>query len=298
MKNKVLLLGGLCIDETLECTNLPKVGQDIMIHSKQTQLGGSCLNVATLLKRLNKEPLIYSAIGDKDYLDAFQLFTEESFDTTCLYREDGQTGSCTILVDETKERTFLTYRGIEGNFDEEHIPLELMEDVEWIYLSGIYLVYGLESQKIVPFLIRMIHQGKKIFFDLGSLVEQIEISLLKECVSLSSIIKGNDNEIKVLIDRLQLQHITNILDSTLRIIIRTMGKEGSITYLSENTLTVPSVDVSAIDTTGSGDAFVGAFIASMIDNLSIQECLEIATQYGSIATTYHGGRIPLNTKEA
>ncbi|MEG1462575.1 MAG: PfkB family carbohydrate kinase, partial [Anaerorhabdus sp.] len=70
------------------------------------------------------------------------------------------------------------------------------------------------------------------------------------------------------------------------------------TYLSENTLTVPSVDVSAIDTTGSGDAFVGAFIASMIDNLSIQECLEIATQYGSIATTHHGGRIPLNTKEA
>lgn len=293
MKNKVLLLGGICIDETLECTNLPKVGEDIIIHSKQVQLGGSCLNVATTLKRLVKEPLLYSAVGEKDYLDVVSLFNNENLSLSCIYSESGQTGSCTILVDQTKERTFMTYKGVEGNFDESHIPIEELENIEWIYLSGIYLVYELESQKIVPFLIRMIHQGKKIFFDLGSLVDQIEITLLQECLTLSSIIKGNEYEIDVLCQRFNLQHITNILDSTLRIIIKTMGKDGSMTYLSENILSTPSIDVNAIDTTGSGDAFVGAFIAGMIDNLTIQECLQIATQYGSTATTHTGGRLPL-----
>lgn len=297
MKQQVLLLGGCCIDEILECDHLPKAGDDILIKSKKVMLGGSCLNVATILKRLGKEPILYSALGQSIYSQYRADLIEEGFDCSCIYEVEGQTGTCTILIDSSKERTFLTYNGIEGQFNEDKIPLTVIDQIEWIYLSGIFLTYKDESQKIVPFLMRMIHQGKHIFFDLGSLVDQIEINLLKECIELSSIIKGNESEIDILVNRLHLGHITEILNTNLRIIIKTCGAQGSLTYLEKNSLSTPSVEVEPIDTTGSGDSFVGAFIASLLDNLSTQECLEIASKFGAIATTHAGGRIKLNEKK-
>lgn len=296
MKRHVLLLGGCCIDEILECDHLPRSGEDILIKSKQVQLGGSCLNVATVLKRCGKEPVIYSALGNSVYSQYKNELQTEGFDCRCIYELQGQTGTCTILIDSTKERTFLTYNGIEGHFNEDNIPLEVIEETDWIYLSGIFLTYKDESQKIVPFLMRMIHQGKHVLFDLGSLVDQIEINLLRECVECSSIIKGNEHEIEILIERLKLSHITDLLSPELRIIIKTCGAQGSITYLDKNILSIPSIDVEPIDTTGSGDSFVGAFISSIMDNLSTKESLEIASRFGALATTHPGGRLKLKEK--
>lgn len=296
MKRQVLLLGGCCIDEILECDHLPKSGEDILIKSKNTMLGGSCLNVATVLKRCGKEPIIYSAIGKDVYSKYLNELLTEGFDCSCIYEEVGQTGTCTILIDKTKERTFLTFNGIEGNFNEDKISQKVIEEIEWIYLSGIFLTYKDESQKIVPFLIRMVYQGKNVIFDLGSLVNQIEINLLKECVELSSVIKGNEMEIDILIKRLHLKHITELISKNLRIIIKTCGASGSITYLEKNTLTIPSVAVNPVDTTGSGDNFIGAFISGLIDNLTTRECLEIASKFGALATTHSGGRKKLTNK--
>jgi sugar/nucleoside kinase (ribokinase family) len=297
MKRQVLLLGGCCIDEILECDYLPSSGDDILIKSKKVMLGGSCLNVATVLKRLGKDPVLYSALDPNVYAQYILDLKDEGFDCSCLYEEQGQTGTCTILIDKTKERTFLTYNGIEGNFDENRIPQEIINEIDWIYLSGIFLTYKDESQKIVPFLLRMVHQGKHIIFDLGSLINQIEITLLKECVELSSIIKGNEYEINCLVRRLSIPHITNIIKDNLRVIIKTCGSEGSITYVENNILSIPSIEVEPIDTTGSGDSFVGAFISSLLDNLTTQECLEIASKFGALATRHPGGRIKLNEKK-
>lgn len=293
MKKNVLLLGGCCIDETLHCNTLPQSGDDILIQSKQVQLGGSCLNVATTLKRCHKNPILYSALGNNIFTQYRNNLIDEGFDTQCIFDIDGQTGTCTILVDSSKERTFLTYRGIEGTFIENIISDECVQSYDWVYLSGIYLVYGDESQKIVPFLMRMIHQGKKIFFDLGSLVDQIEINLLGECLSLSNIIKGNEAELTQLKKRFGLQSESELLNSHLSIVIKTLGKDGSITYLPDGPIVKPSVEVIAEDTTGSGDAFVGAFLSALCDELPIEQCLELASQHGALTTTHPGGRIKL-----
>lgn len=291
MKKNILLLGGCCIDETLYCDSLPQSGDDILIQSKQVQLGGSCLNVATTLKRSHKTPIIYSALGNNEYIQYKNSLIDEGFDTQCIFNVQGQTGTCTILVDSTKERTFLTHRGVEGTFIENNISNECIESFDWVYLSGIYLVYGDESQKIVPFLMRMIHQGKRIFFDLGSLVNQIEINLLSECLSLSHIIKGNKSELNQLKKRFGFQNEMEMLNSILTIIIKTLGKEGSITYLPDGPIVKSSIEIVAQDSTGSGDAFVGGFLSALCDDLPIDQCLDMATQYGALATTHSGGRI-------
>ncbi len=40
----------------------------------------------------------------------------------------------------------------------------------------------------------------------------------------------------------------------------TIGKEGTMLHINEETIVVPSIHVKVVDTTGAGDAFVGAVL--------------------------------------
>ena len=50
----------------------------------------------------------------------------------------------------------------------------------------------------------------------------------------------------------------------------TLGKEGTLLGLAGKTYTIPSIPVKPVDTTGAGDAFVGA-VLYQLDGLNIQD---------------------------
>jgi fructokinase len=51
-----------------------------------------------------------------------------------------------------------------------------------------------------------------------------------------------------------------LLKKTKAVFAITLGKDGTLLGLNGETYTVPSIDIKAIDTTGAGDAFVGAIL--------------------------------------
>jgi len=50
----------------------------------------------------------------------------------------------------------------------------------------------------------------------------------------------------------------------------TLGKEGTLLGLAGKTYIIPSIQVKPVDTTGAGDAFVGA-VLYQLDGLNIQD---------------------------
>jgi fructokinase len=51
-----------------------------------------------------------------------------------------------------------------------------------------------------------------------------------------------------------------LLQKTKAIFAITLGKEGTLLGLNGNLYTIPSITIQAVDTTGAGDAFVGAIL--------------------------------------
>ena len=51
-----------------------------------------------------------------------------------------------------------------------------------------------------------------------------------------------------------------LLEKTDAVFTITLGKEGTLLGYGESTVTIPSIPVKPIDTTGAGDAFVGAVL--------------------------------------
>jgi len=67
-----------------------------------------------------------------------------------------------------------------------------------------------------------------------------------------------------------------------------LGEKGCA-YIKNNSVEIMNTDtVKAIDTTGAGDAFVGAFSFALASKLDIEDCLKLALQKATDSVTKKG----------
>jgi ribokinase len=77
----------------------------------------------------------------------------------------------------------------------------------------------------------------------------------------------------------------------------TLGKRGVLALIDGQPLTVPGRAVTAIDTTGAGDCFVGAVAAQLAAGSSIRDALAYANAAASICVQRMGAAPSMPTKE-
>jgi ribokinase len=81
-------------------------------------------------------------------------------------------------------------------------------------------------------------------------------------------------------------------------IILTLGAEGCRRISADETLDVPGFKVDAIDTTGAGDCFAGAYLASKFRNSPVLDGLHFANAAAAIATLSFGAQASMPTSDA
>ncbi|MCP4399085.1 MAG: ribokinase [bacterium] len=77
----------------------------------------------------------------------------------------------------------------------------------------------------------------------------------------------------------------------------TDGTSGSWALTPEGIIHQKAFQVEAVDTTGCGDVFHGAYAAGLLEGMGLVECLEFAAWMSSIAACQMGGRRALPTRK-
>jgi ribokinase len=77
----------------------------------------------------------------------------------------------------------------------------------------------------------------------------------------------------------------------------TVGKEGAVFSDGESTEHLPAPKVDVVDTTGAGDAFVGALAASLAREDSLKDAVAYAVRAGAAAVTSEGAQGALPTTD-
>ena len=72
--------------------------------------------------------------------------------------------------------------------------------------------------------------------------------------------------------------------------IITLGSKGSATLVDDQVHTVPSFDVTVEDTTGAGDAYLGALVTEFAAERPLEEAMIVASAAGALATTKPGAQ--------
>jgi ribokinase len=81
-----------------------------------------------------------------------------------------------------------------------------------------------------------------------------------------------------------------------RTVIATLGPEGAVAATDSQVIRVPSLPVTAVDTTGAGDTFCGVLAAFLDEGADLRSAMAKAAIAGSLAVTKAGAQPSFPTR--
>ena len=279
---KVLCIGGVAYDITLPVENFPVENKKVKIDNIVTCGGGSASNVAYLLSKWNIDTFFAGVVGNDYYGNLIkEEFNSVKVNTKYLeIKEDISTPiSFIISSKENKTRTIITARN--------DIKLEsklVKENFDIIYMDGHEEEFSKKAISSSPNAIKVIDAGR-------CCEETISLCRLSDYIICSLDFAEDYANLNVDFDNLDsLVDIYEILHDNFKgKIIITLGEYGSFTELNGYKL-VPGLSVDAVDTSGAGDIYHGAFVYGLINNYDLIKNMKISNIAAGLSTLKIGGR--------
>lgn len=244
-----------------------ELGQKIPISDIYESLGGNAYNIAYGLTLLQISSALIASVGN-DELSQYIVNTiaESHINTDHIdISEDSGINQSTILS-LSGERVVLSYH-TPKNYNSIQIP-----EADWLYITS--LSHGCE-----PLLESVIAENipHRIAFNPGSYLLKNHLDLIHNLIPKIEIIFVNKEEAQYIINNFEEESIPNLIQAIhilgIPIIVLTDGNNGAYVSTENTILYLPSRSVTVAETTGAGDAFAAAFLASFIQSDNISQSL-------------------------
>lgn len=275
----------------------PKPGQEELADRMDTCVGGGAAIFALGLGKLGLTPVFQGSIG-KDCYGAFirKEFQKGNVDDSLLrVSRKNKTGISLSFSNET-DRSFLTYRGTNGEINLEEIDRNQVGQARHIHMTGY------EGWKNHREYLKLLKSVKKledvtVSFDVGwdasgqwyeglyELFPQIDILFMNETEAIHYGRKGTARE------------AIGDFAAYGKIAVAKLGKKGSLACFGGKFYQAPSYKVKAVDTTGAGDSFNAGFMYGYLKGKSLGECLDIGNACGALSVTAYGGYTAFPTEK-
>jgi len=262
------------------------------VEIDQTVSGGSVANSIVGLSQLgNKVGFIGKINNDslgKKYEDG--LLKEN---VKFLYERKDElisTGSCLILITPDSERTMCTYLGIAGKISDQDISIQDIKNSDIVFLEG-YLWDQGDPKKAFD---KAILNSKTNSMSLSDIfcVERHKKDFLELVINKLDIIFANEQEILSLISSSNFNEAINFGKEIKKNLVITRGNKGATAiYQGEVFECKAKKNLNVKDLTGAGDLFAAGYLHGIINNLSINECLDKGTELSSKIIQKIGARI-------
>ena len=282
MKPKICVVGSANIDQVSYVKRTPNDGETVFGDSYQMGFGGKGANQAVMAGILGAEVYVITCLGSDVYRDmTIENFKNNDVITDYIQTVDGSSGVAPIWVDESGQNRIIVIPGANDSIDgslaiealkkigkpdvlvgQFEIPMNVNEQVfSYAYKNGVETVLNpAPANKPTDILL----QNTSWFIPNEIEFEEIYGDIF------------NENNLLLFAKNVD----TNV--------VVTLGEKGCA-YIENNSVKIIKADsVKAIDTTGAGDAFVGAFSFALASKLDIEECLKLALKKATDSVTKKG----------
>ncbi|OIS58392.1 ribokinase [Staphylococcus equorum] len=297
MTNKVVIIGSTNVDKILNVDRFVKPGETLHLQNAQKIYGGGKgANQALATARSNAQTTFISKIGtegDADFM--LEDFEEAHMNTDYIMTTDtAQTGQAFITIDANGQNTILVYGGanMELNDTDVYKAADAIAEAD-------YIIAQLEVP--VPAIISAFKIAREN--NVTTILNPAPASeLSKDLLTLTDIIVPNETEAELLsgiavTDRASMhQNAEYFLSLGMKVVIITLGEQGTYYATANSAGLIPSFKVKAIDTTAAGDTFIGAFASRLnMTDFNIEESITYANKAASLTVQVEGAQksIPL-----
>lgn len=232
--------------------------------------GGAPTNVAAAISALGGDVLLAAKVGDDPFgqqlTDVMKDFGVAT--TYIVHDKEHFTTFAFVSLLEDGERDFVFNRGADGQLSEADIENIDLDECSIIHFgSATAFLPGPLQQAYTSLLKKALVKNILISFDPNyrhllfknntqSFIDQ-SWNFIKQC----HFFKVSDEEAKLITGCSSVNDAAlALMENTQATFAITLGKEGTLLVNNKTKITVESIPVKPIDTTGAGDAFVGAVL--------------------------------------
>ena len=280
----------------------------------QKMPGGAPANVAVTIAKLGGQAAFAGKVGHDAFGD-FLIETLNSYQVqTDMVKKDEQYPTTIAFVSLTAdgERDFQFNRGADQNLRLEDEEISQVIDSNVIHFgSATALLPGVLQETYFGLMVEAKREHKIISFDPNYRKDlwggQIEgfVALCEKAIGYADFVKLSEEELALIAGTKDLANgAKKIHELGAKIVTVTLGKAGTFLSIGSEQAIIPSIKITNVDSTGAGDAFVGAMLyqfevndTKASDFSTVKKMVEFANIVGASACTKVGSLSAIPSKE-
>lgn len=293
MTADVVVVGSLNADLIVRVPRRPGAGETVLGNTLDLLPGGKGANQAVAAARSGATVAMVGAVGDDPYAQtATGLLRATGVDLSAVSRLAGSTGVAVVEVEAGGENAIIVIPGansaVRSGFVKEHA--QLIGQASVVLLEGEIPVDGIETAIALA-------RGR-VVLNLAP-VKPLAPALIRR----SDPLVVNEHEANLVLALLRSEPVREseagdfeslasaLVDEGVESVIVTLGSYGSVVATSTAVTRVPAAKVKdVIDTTGAGDAYVGALAAGLARGEDLLDAARMASRVAGFAVTRVGAQ--------
>mgnify|MGYP000016897648 CR=1 FL=1 len=280
----VLCVGHASYDLVFSVAKHPGSDEKVFADALISCGGGPAANAAIAVSKLGLKSAFAGYLGNDLYGDQHnQEFEQHSVNTDCLIQGKNPTPLSTIIVKPDGKRALINYKGSTTALSSNTIDFSRLK-------PKVILFDGHEPHISLALINSNHFHDIPTVLDAGSLHEGSEklANKVDYLVASEKFACQYAGDVKT-----ALKQLAKIAPS----VVITLGDKGLIWQRGIETGQLKAFPTKAIDTTGAGDAFHGAFATAVALDLDWPEVLRYAGAAGTLCCNKMGARIGLPSKK-
>lgn len=283
---KITVVGSASMDLVVTSSKRPGAGETVLGESFKTVPGGKGANQAVAAARLGAEVTMIGCVGD----DPFGKLVLNNFKSNGVITDHVEpvtgveTGTAHIILAEGDNSIVVVKAA-----NDRVTPAYVDEAVEVIKASDIVLIQQEIPEETVVHVSELCAK-----YNIPLMLNPAPARLVPQAViEQAAYITPNEHEAVILFGDEPLGEVLRRYPNKLFV---TEGKNGVRYFDGTQEILVPGYKVQAVDTTGAGDTFNGAFAVALAEGKSLQDSLKFANRAASLSVMKFGAQGGMPTR--
>lgn len=277
---KVLNFGSLNYDYVYKVDHVITPGETMDSFSMETHFGGKGLNQSIALSRAGV-PVQHAGMVGEDGQGFLDLCAKSGVDTSLVRMVPGKSGHTIIQLDKSAQNCILLYGGSNRMITKEYV-----DEVFSGFGEGDIVLLQNEVNEM-PYIIDTAYKKRmRIVMNPSPFNDTLlACDMSKISVFLLNEIEGGQISGETAPEKILDKMMEKFPEAQ---VVLTLGSDG-VVYRDRHKMCRQGIfRVKPVDTTAAGDTFTGYFIASMMENLPIQDTLKRCAKASAIAVSRMG----------
>lgn len=290
-RQPIVVVGAAVIDVIADAYALPWRGCDIELRQQSVNVGGCALNIAVALKRLGVEATHALPLGQGVWAEIVRNRMAKEGLHSLIDNANGDNGWCLALVEPDGERTFMSFSGVENDWNADWLAQLSVAPGSLIYLSG-YQLAAPCGELLVQWLEEL--DSVTPFIDFGPRISDIPDALMARILACRPLVSLNRQEAEIAAARFALPQDTRAFGAkwverfAASLVVR-HDKAGAWYFTPHDAGCVAAFPTTVVDTIGAGDSHAGGVLAGLASGWSLADAVLLGNAVASWVVGHRGG---------